>query len=501
MQQLMTRTTTATRYLGAFAAGALATFSFAPFNIAALAIISSGIFYYLVLTSTTKHAFGYGMIFASGLFLVATSWVYIAIHHFGHTNGLLAVFFVILFAVIMACYYGIHAWLFCFINKRQRNDLSDLLFTSLWVLSEYTRSYLFGGFPWLLWGYSQLTSPLKQFAPIVGVYGVSFISIWVSCLCARLCYRKQRRSIVLRLSLISLACLALYQVKWIQPSKQTLTVRLIQANINQDQKQTPEDIERLLQTYLDMTKQDFAADLIVWPESAIPLPDSYVENYLDGIDQLAKQHQTNIALSLPLVTTIPDHYYNGLLVLGQTHAQYHKRNLVIFGEYLPLERYLRGLIDLFNIPFSSFIAEQQPPQLIKLAGVKLASYICYDIVFANYVKQTSHGADILLTVSDNSWFGPDIMPAQFLQMAQMRSLELGRAQIAVTNTGISAAIKADGQLQYQLPASKRSSGKVKLEATYGQTPFSILPNSTLPLLLLIIVTVVSRKLLTKPAHG
>ena len=119
-------------------------------------------------------------------------------------------------------------------------------------------------------------------------------------------------------------------------------------------------------------------------------------------------------------------YFNSITAVGNGSGTYYKQKLVPFGEYVPLQEYLRGLIGFFDLPMSDFVRgpEHQEPLLVK--GYRVAPYICYEVVYPEFVADLAAQSQLLLTISNDTWFGKSIGPHQHLQMAQMRGLETGR---------------------------------------------------------------------------
>ena len=133
-------------------------------------------------------------------------------------------------------------------------------------------------------------------------------------------------------------------------------------------------------------------------------------------------------------------YYNGLTTAGEGAGTYLKQKLVPFGEYVPLQELLRGLIAFFDLPMSDFARGEPGQPLLQARGLQIAPYICYEVVYPEFAAGLAAQSDLLLTVSNDAWFGRSIGPLQHLQMAQMRALEAGRWMIRATNNGITVLI-------------------------------------------------------------
>ena len=138
--------------------------------------------------------------------------------------------------------------------------------------------------------------------------------------------------------------------------------------------------------------------------------------------------------------------YNSIVALGATPGLYHKRHLVPFGEYLPLEALLRGIVELFRFPLSSFSAGADDQPTLVAAGQRLGVSICYEAAFEQEIRQALPEATLLINISNDAWFGDSLAAHQNLQIARMRARETGRFILRATNTGISAVIDPDARL-------------------------------------------------------
>jgi apolipoprotein N-acyltransferase len=164
-------------------------------------------------------------------------------------------------------------------------------------------------------------------------------------------------------------------------------------------------------------------------------------------------------------------YYNGITVVGDGQGTYLKQQLVPFGEYVPLQDVLRGLIAFFDLPMSDFARgpADQSPLLAK--GYRIAPYICYEVVYPEFAASLAAQSDLLLTVSNDTWFGTSIGPLQHLQMAQMRALEAGRWMIRATNNGVTVLIDPFGRIETAIPQFEKASLYGQVEPMQGLTPY------------------------------
>ena len=164
-------------------------------------------------------------------------------------------------------------------------------------------------------------------------------------------------------------------------------------------------------------------------------------------------------------------YFNGITAVGQGDGVYLKQKLVPFGEYVPLQDVLRGLIAFFDLPMSDFARGPADQAMLQAKGYQIAPLICYEVVYPDFVAGLAAQSDILLTISNDTWFGTSIGPLQHLQMAQMRALEAGRWMIRATNNGVTALIDPFGQITTQIPQFEQAIMYGEVVPMHNLTPY------------------------------
>uniref|UniRef100_UPI003563D14D apolipoprotein N-acyltransferase n=1 Tax=Neptunomonas sp. TaxID=1971898 RepID=UPI003563D14D len=272
-------------------------------------------------------------------------------------------------------------------------------------------------------------------------------------------------------------CLALILPKdWTQSSGHIQQVDIVQANIPQQLKWDKNYLPEFLNMYSKITLRDTQASLVIWPETAIPSLLSSAKPYLSELlDRFDKDNRTLIS-GLPSIeadSEHPDGYraHNSLAVLTGKTDIYHKQRLVPFGEYVPMEAYLRGVIEFFNLPMSSFSLPAETQTTLSTGDMKIAAAICYEIAYPELVRQLSIHSDWILTVSNDTWFSHSLAPAQHLQIARMRALENGRWLVRSTNNGLTAIIDPYGNITAQAPAYQQAVLSGSIENRSGTTPY------------------------------
>jgi apolipoprotein N-acyltransferase len=348
---------------------------------------------------------------------------------------------------------------------------------------EWVRGWLFTGFPWLSLGYSQIDSPLNGFAPLLGVYGVSWMTVLTASLLAYAFNSLERVGhIVLVLVGVWGGGELLAKVSWTTKVDEPLEVALVQGNISQEFKwlsgyQIP-SIER----YLQLSQEHYDADLIIWPETAIPI---FYHDATEFLQRLAARHiayGTHFLIGVPVMNN-EGAYFNGVASIGEQPGFYYKHHLVPFGEYIPFQSYFGNLLKLFDVPLSEFSAGSARQVHLTSAGQNIGVSICYEDAFGELVRNSLPAATILVNVSNDAWFGHSIAPHQHLEIARMRALENGRYLLRATNTGISAVIDAKGQVAAQAPQFEIVVLRDKVQPFQGITPYTYFGNRLVVILL------------------
>lgn len=452
------------------------TLAFAPFDIFPLSLIAMIGLAALLLNSSAKQAFWLGYAFGLGLFSTGVYWIYISIHFFGDVPPFLSFFVMTGLAGILALYTAIP----CYLANRYFPPTSSrkiiCALPALWVLSEWLRSWLFSGFPWLYLGYSQIHSPLKGYAPIFSVYGISLALMLSSTLIlnAILEFRQKRYKqmyfCLLATAVLWLGGSALTLKHWTQAQGQPINVSLVQGNIPQSIKWSPEHLQLSLDTYEKMTQDLWGKDkIIIWPEAAVPMSIQEANDFLEKLDQKAIATGSHLILGIPVEQK--NHFYNSVISLGKDKNIYFKRRLVPFGEFTPLENYLMPLLKWLNVPSSELIEGDIDQDNLIINQLKIQPAICFEIAFPELVNPRDSETGIILTVTNDAWFGHSTAQAQHLQIAEMRALELGRPVLFASNDGITAIIDAQGQVIASLPAHQAGVLNGQVQAMMGMTPW------------------------------
>ncbi|MCW9057629.1 MAG: apolipoprotein N-acyltransferase [Gammaproteobacteria bacterium] len=459
----------------ALLAGALLPLAYAPFGFYPLAWLSLAAFFLLLQDLPARRALLRGWCYGIGLFGVGVSWVYVSIHYYGNAGVLASAAAAFAMVLALALYPALLAWGVNRFGPRRGAPRYLLLLPAAWVLAEWLRGWVFTGFPWLNLGYSQIETPLAGFAPLLGVYGVSWLAALLAGLLA-LAWREPRRSRgagwLALAGLLLVIGLPVERIEWTRADGAPVQASLLQGNIAQDMKWLPEVQMSTVERYAELTRDSRDSQLIIWPETAIPAFYHQVEeDLLPQLQAAAERWDVDLLIGIPLLDRERWEYFNAVMSVGEQHRFYHKQHLVPFGEYMPwrplLERFLTA-IDLAMADFSRG-APDQP--LLQAAGHAVGTSICYEVAFGEEIIRALPDAALLVNVSNDGWFGDSLAPHQHLEIARMRARETGRYLLRATNTGISAIIDERGRVVQRSPQFEVAVLTGPVQPRTGATPY------------------------------
>ena len=476
----------------AFLAGAATVLAFAPVGMFPLALATFGLLAHLWIAAPPRRCFWTGFWFGAGLFGAGASWIYVSLSEFGGMPAPLAGLATLLFCALLALFPAAAGWLQARVPASPAAR-ACLLIPAAWTLAEWLRSWVLTGFPWLSAGYAAAGWPLQGYAPVAGVFGVSFVTLVLAGAAWQLVTQRKRLLPVALLAALVAAGELLRQVEWSVPAGEPVSVALLQGNIRQEMKFRPERYARILETYARLAEQTDAR-LIVLPETAVPrFYDSVAPEYLARLEAAARRNQGDLLLGVPYRSSRAD-YYNSVVTLGASPRQlYHKVHLVPFGEFVPPG--FAWTLRLIDIPLSDFSrgAPGQPP--LAAAGQRIAVNVCYEDAFGDEIARRAPQATLLVNVSNVAWFGDSLAPAQHLQIARLRAIETGRMVLTAANTGITALIDRDGRVLDRLPQFVEGRLEASARGYSGMTPYARLrdwPVLVAALLILAAATLAAR---------
>ena len=462
--------------VAALCGGALV-LSLAPFDFWPLAFVSAGGLYTLLVQkphAVNRIAFAFGL----AKYGLGVSWVYVSIHVYGSASPLLAGLLVVLMVSFMALFCIVQLRLFLYL-RTHRHVIDWLLFAALWVTFEWFWTWFLSGFPWLFAGYSQLTSPLAGLAPVGGVFLVSLAVVFVGVAAASALQRpiqemmqklkkkptqelmqepmqnpaQKSMHAAFSILLVASSGVLLDRFDWTVPGA-TFEAALVQGNTPQSVKWDADQRDSIVRTHLQLSAPWWGrVDVIVWSEGAITYWAHEADALLGQLRQQGLRSHTALVTGIPLAERVGDEVltYNGVIAVGAASGQYRKQDLVPFGEYVPFENLLRGLIAFFDLPMSSFSPGPVGQPLLQVKGLRMATMICYEIAYPETSRALSVDADVLTTISNDTWFGASIGPLQHMQIARMRARETGRWVLRATNNGVTGIIDPRGRITASIP--------------------------------------------------
>ncbi len=471
--------------LAALACGALLPLTLAPFDWWPLALVSIGGWFWL-LNRSTAPAWALGFAYGLGKFGVGVSWVYVSIHTYGNASPPLATSLVLIFVAGLSLFALAHARLYAWLRiKRQPNTSAQAAalsnawrFAACWVAFEWVLTWFLTGFPWLYPGYGHLQTPLANLLPIGGVSLASLGIVVTACFGVSALFDKHPPATRTAATAIAatpwLVGLLFSGAQWVEPAA-TRSAALVQGNVDQAVKWDRENRMPIINRYRDLTEPHWGRDLILWPEAAITLFEHEAAPWLQRWDERGQASGTSLVLGIPRVEPDADGNYqfqNAAVAIGQGDGRYVKRRLVPFGDYVPFQGILRGLIEFFDLPMSRAAPGPWIQQPLTVGEDRAAMAICYEIAYANLTRTTAAEAGLILTITNDTWFGRSIGPLQHLQIAQARALENGRWLLRAANNGVTAFIDHRGQVREQLPQFERGVLVGEFQIMAGRTPYS-----------------------------
>ena len=482
---------------GLLVAGGLLPLAFAPYGWWPVAIATVAALFMACARVGAKQAALYGWLFGLGMFAVGVGWINESFQY-NNVHGPIVWVLTTIFVAFLALFPALGCALGVRISPASSVARSAVALPAAWLLLEWIRGWLLTGFTWLQLGYTQSDAPLAPLLPLFGSYAAgALLALTAGAACALVCLRTKGAVIAGSVVVACwLATLSTASLTWTQPDGAPVKVALVQGNYAQDIKWRPENRLPTLRAYQRYTEAAFAAgaDLVVWPETAVPSLRAHVRPYLDNLDTLAEAAGASVLLGLPLRDA--GKLRNSVLALGVADGIYHKQHLVPFGEYVPFAPLLLPVLKVLSVPAPRFVPATAGQALIKHGHVTFGITICYESAFGTEVSAALPDANVLVNVSNDAWFGDTLAPHQHLQIARIRVLETRRPMLRATNTGISVLVAADGSIIARSPQFAVHVLEGHVQPTRGMTLYARVGDAPLVALIfvaLLVVVVLSRR--------
>lgn len=459
--------------LAALLAGAAMPLGFAPVHLYGLLPIAIALLFWLWRDCSPRMALLLGWLFGLGMFGVGTSWIYVSIHDMGQLSVWLAGLITFVFVAVLALFPALLGWLVNRFAPRAGVLRSLLVLPAGWVLMEWLRSTAFTGFPWLLLGYSQVDGALAVMLPVTGTLGASWlIALSAGMLCLMLAQRWPGRVLLAVMVVLVWSVVALLpQTAWTVVDGKPLSFSLLQEGTPQQLRWQREQRLLSVNRYLDLMRDEWGRDLLVWPENALPLFHHQIGPLREMLNQQASKHKSTVLIGMPYMERPGRRYFNSAVMFPEPAGRYDKHHLVPFTEYLPFQSQLQWLLDAFQVPMSDFSAGDTNQPLLRINGRVIGVSICYESAYPEDVFRALPEAGLLINLSNDGWFGDTLGPHQHLQIAQVRAAESGRWMLRATNTGITALIDPMGRVVSQAPRSQPAVLRGKVQPMTGATPY------------------------------
>jgi apolipoprotein N-acyltransferase len=476
-------------------------------------LILAGFVHQIWGATSLKQSLWTGFVFGWACFTVGLYWLTISMHVYGQMPIVLAVLALLLFAAYLALFpalaAGLTHWLKVSPNP-SHGALSPLAivmqastWASAWTLAEWLRGTLFTGFPWLNTAYGQTNGWLAGWSTVGGAYGTTFVTAWIcGAVAATLAAEAQQNKIAFtpkRGLAVAIAIVlvfvgaSLQQTVFTEPQGESLTVRLVQGNIDQGAKFDEASFTQAIDHHINLAGHRPERTEQTNPEPITPalilLPETVVNRFAQQVDasiwrqwvELADRDRATILMGVPLFDATTREYTNSVisvkpgetwqrLAAGDPSHRYDKQHLVPFGEFVPWG--FRWFVDLMQIPLGDFTRGTLDQPSFVIQQQRVAANICYEDVFGHeLLPAVKQGATILANFSNLGWFGDSVALRQHWQMARFRAIETQRPMLRSTNTGMTGAINEFGQPIALLPAMVAGYVDVQIQGRTGLTPY------------------------------
>lgn len=403
-----------------------------------------------------RSSFLKGFIFGFIYNALTMYWISYVLRQYGNLPFTISLFLLILLISYLSLYLAIFFKIYSLFHKKIPLILQPPIMAMIWVLLEIVKANFLTGFPWMLIAYTQHNFlPLIQHSKTITVYGIGFLIIFVNFSFLILIKGKKRsRYLHLALSFI-VAFFLVYSgqekikhLKESSKSMKSISISGIQGNIDQSKKWDKMLQKEIITKYLSLTEKT-NAELVVWPETALP--------FVYGLDGEWTEQFKSYLKDKPfmLITGFVGVGYDegkagftnsaGLFFKGELKGRYDKIHLVPFGEYVPLKKILFFVNKL--VEAAGDFLQGKDLNVIEFKGVRIGTLICYEAIFPDISKTYKEkGANLLVNITNDAWFGKSSAPYQHLAMSRFRAVENELYLVRIANTGFSCVITPWGEI-------------------------------------------------------
>ena len=424
------------------------------------------LFVVLAQAKNSREAFLFGWLSQFAAWLMMVPWVVRVMSHYGGLPYITGVLVFIALCMVLGLYGGVFG-LVVFRIRAGDQFRRWLLIPLAWAAIEYARTYLLTGFPWNLIAAAIVDyTPLVQFDRVAGPYALGVL-MWIPAATIAWLIATRPRGIRVTIAVASVAIVCfvwwatgLVAEKLIARTQlgPTYTAALLQPNISQEMRWNSTSLLEIFRRMTDMTATATrsGAQVVIWPESTVPISYATTDFYREAIESASRQSKVDVILG-----SVAEDQENSATVWnaaflvsgGKTIGHYDKIRLVPFGEYVPLRKMLffaRKLVhEVGNFEFGT----KDTPLVGRL---HYGPAICYEIVFPMIARtQVIHGADVLVTITNDAWYDGTSAPRQHLNQARLRAVETDRYLLRAATTGISAFVDPAGRVIEEIPMNRQ----------------------------------------------
>ncbi len=446
--------------------GCLLCLSFPRWEFSLLAWIALIPLFFAIFGQPISRAFFLGWITGVIFFTGTLSWISFTLHNYGEISWGISLLLMFLFLAYLSVYFGLFAALLRYI----RDDRFSTLFfvPAAWTTLELIRGQLFTGFPWAHLGYSQYRFlPVIQIADLGSVYAVGFVVVLVNAALFKILlvgleeHRIATPEVAATLVVLAVTLIyGLFRLWQPMGDRPSLSVSVVQGNIDQIQKWDSRFREETFQTYKRLSLMGsesgtrLKSDLVIWPEAALPFFFEDEPDYQAALLDLAREGNFHLLFGSPAYSTA----FSGKISLlnsayllspkNRLFFRYDKMHLVPFGEYVPLPSLL-SFVNKMVEGVGDFIPGREA-RLMEVAATRIGTVICFEVIFPEVVRQfVKNGAGLMTTITNDAWFGRSAAPYQHFSMVVFRAIENRVPFARAANTGISGFIDATGKITQQ----------------------------------------------------
>ena len=473
-------------FLPAIILGGLLVLAFKPFNLLFIPFIVFPILFFIL--KKTESPLINAFLFGFSFFSIGLYWLIFCIVNYGGASWFSAIIICLLFYIFLGLFFLPFALI-----KKNAFAHAIILFTLL----EIIREYLFTGFPWLSLGFSQVSNPfINQYFSIVGSHGITMIILLISALGFKVIENKNKKVFPTIGIMIIILVNFIFSLHEDTPdNEKKLKISLLQGNVSQDTKWNENTVMHQIEGYLNLL-DSAKGDLIIFPETAIPLLYANYPNYFH--QKINEKIKSNKTIILGSILEIDGNYLNSAVIKSEKEDQfYFKKHLVPFGEYFPLSNYL-GFIyrKILNIPFSNLTPSRIENQLIRYDNFYLGLNICYEDIFKASYDVFLPQANLFINLTNDAWYDRSPAAHQHVQIAQARAMEFNRPIIRATNTGVTAYINKKGEIVNSLPTF--SEGVLEIEVLPNNLPSLFSKFGYFPLYIFLLIIALCEKFKSFP---